>query len=150
MFFFLEFAWGVISDTAKQIGSTEVSPPGSPIPVGESDRKISQETQEILKGLQERRYTLARMTSVVDECYARSSFDLDSDENLVPRSRRGSLFPASEFVDDFHAAEPSSRKNSMQHDNSPQGKNPRSRSASLIGPGLVAHLEKTIKEVDES
>lgn len=140
---FSEFAWNVITQTAGEIGTTEVSPPGSPSPG--ADRKLSEETQEILKGLKERRFTLARMTSVLDDTKARGSIEIDDDENLVPRSRRGSLFPASEFIDDFPEAETAnrSRSGSITHDLPLAA---RKESGSLIS-GQIANF--TIKEVDE-
>lgn len=147
---FVEFAWNVITQTAGEIGTSEVSPPESPSHL-DNNRKLSEETQAILQGLKERRFTLARMTSMFDSTMARNSVDID-DENLVPRSRRGSIFPACEFVDDFAEADPASRSRSSSVFQEPPLASPKrrtSRSLSVVSGGPGTSLNEPIKEVDE-
>jgi len=94
------YAWEVIKAVANEIEKTEVgSEPSSPVP--EPVRRMSKETQDIIKSLSERRFTLARQTSTINEIIGRTSVDMTDDEVLLPRSRRGSLFPVCAFIDDF-------------------------------------------------
>lgn len=100
-----EYAWEVIRTVASEVEKTEVgsdSSPSSPVP--EPVRRISLEAQSIMKSLSERRFTLARQTSMINEINCRASVDLTDEEGLVPRSRKNSLYPASAFNDDFAEA----------------------------------------------
>lgn len=87
---------------------SEVGSPDYPSP--EPVRRVSAETTEILKGLSERRYTLARQTSEITNIMGRQSVDLTEDEALIPRSRRGSVFPVSAFIDDYAEANERERR----------------------------------------
>jgi len=164
--FFVEYAWDVIKKTADEIG-TEVSGVVVAAPATEEMRRFSQEIKEISEGLEKRRFTLARMTSVLDETKTRASFDLEDGETLIPRSRQGSLFPACEFIDDFAGAEVTSRSrsaslvglpipsNSLNRSNSSEGSpaspisSRSSRSGSIIA-AAIANLKETIAELEEN
>jgi hypothetical protein len=79
---------------------------------------------------------------------------MGEDEVLIPRSRRGSLFPACEFVDDFAEAENTSRSRSgsvIEHDLGIEAppKYKGSRSGSIIA-SAIANLKETISEVEET
>ncbi|ODM92651.1 Tyrosine decarboxylase [Orchesella cincta] len=94
------YAWEVIKAVATEIEKSEVgSEPSSPEP--EPVRRMSKETQDILKGLAERPLYIGQAYIPINEIVARASVDLTDDEVLLPRSRRGSLFPACAFIDDF-------------------------------------------------
>lgn len=115
-FLLVEYAWEVIKTVANEVERSEVGSPDSevipePIP---AMRRVSQEAQSILKALsQGRRYTLARQTSTINEVITRTSFDAYDDETVLPRSRKGSLYPASEFKDDFAEAVERERRASL-------------------------------------
>lgn len=103
----------MIKETAEEVAQLHQVDPSVcdtgheevPIPIP-SGRRPSKEITDIYEALNKgRRHTLARQTSTVNEILNRSSFDLNEcEERMTPRSRRGSLFPASEFIDDFAGA----------------------------------------------
>lgn len=105
----VEYAWSVIRETAEEVMELHAEELGG-VQVSEvahggegKGRRVSKEVTEIYKDLGKRRFTLARETSILNDITSRGSVDL-CDEEVVPRSRSGSLFPASAFVDDFQQA----------------------------------------------
>jgi len=100
----------VIQETAEEVmelhgegGGAQVSE--LPPPAAGWGRRASAEVTEIYKGLGQRRFTLARETALINDITARTSIDLGDEEIMLPRTRSGSLFPVSAFVDDFAQAQ---------------------------------------------
>ena len=144
LFFMKEYAWKVIKEYAEDVlrlhkdqdaqvikGSESSSRPSS---TSSDTRRPSKEVEELFKELEanSRRHTLARATSIIDETFSRTSVDLTEEDSLLPRSRRGSLFPVSTFVDDFNVVVP----------------NPRDRSGSILVP-FMKHMSIIEREEDE-
>ena len=108
-----DYAWNVIQEYAvdvmdlysDEVGAGQVAPTAElsppPVPTG---RRPSKEITELYKDLGKRRYTLAKQVSVINDITGRTSVDMYDDETLQPRSRSGSLFPVSCFIDDFSQA----------------------------------------------
>lgn len=110
----IEYAWEVIRTVANEVERSEVgsiSAPSSPLP--EPVRRISEEAISIMNRLSERRFTLARQTSMINEINSRASVDLSEDEGFFPRSRKGSLYPACAFIEDFAEANERERRASL-------------------------------------
>jgi aromatic-L-amino-acid decarboxylase len=116
----MEYAWNVIKEYAQDVSilykDQDMQVPPSPTDsTSDENRRPSKEIEELYRAMETgKRFSLARSTSTISEVVQRASVDLDEDDCLQPRSRRGSLFPVSSFVDDFAA-----------------GCDPRGRSASL-------------------
>jgi hypothetical protein len=114
----MEYAWKLIAQFAGDVMELDKkasipsisadSPPGSPIPSPTPTpgaRRPSQEVIDLFKELNlPRRQSLAKQTALLNDIVGRASIDLGDDETMTPRSRSGSLFPVSSFVDDFPQA----------------------------------------------
>ncbi len=136
----------------SEVGS--ISAPSSPLP--EPVRRISEEAQKIIKSLSERRFTLARQTSMINEINSRASVDLSEDEGCFPRSRKGSLYPACAFIEDFAEANERERRASLVEvaglDKLASFRRP--SDSSLIGmrpsPSLTTSITEAIQEDEET
>ena len=143
--FIKEYAWKVIKEYAEDVLRLHkdqdpqvisgVEPSSRPSSTSSDTRRPSKEVEDLFRELQanSRRHTLARATSIIDDTFSRTSVDLTDEDSLLPRSRRGSLFPVSTFVDDFNVVVP----------------NPRDRSGSILVP-FMKHMSIFERNEDEA